>query len=419
MPKLWKMLKRLTLALFLLLLVLAGGGYYLYQTWLEPRLEEPYSTATLPILFEVEPGQPASVILENLQRRGLLRDARVTRHYLVWVMKDPPLRAGEYQITAPMTPRALLDKLIRGDVYVRPLKLIEGLTAFEMVDEMVKQGFGDKETFLREIAKVDRIADLDPAAQNLEGYLYPDTYLFASKTSEAKVIDTLVAGFRKHLKEEVAPVLGPGSMPLRQLVTLASIVEKETQKEEERAVVASVYRNRLDRDIGLYADPTIIYAKKLAGTWDGNLRRPDLQLDSPYNTYVVPGLPPGPICSPTVRSLLAAAQPADTGYLYFVSRNDGTHVFSETLAEHNRNVDLWQRQYWQRRWATERARAAGPGRWFGRWPPLTLGRPNGDDLAVQLQILKKFAGAPPGWARAERSGPIVRSARPKRATFDE
>lgn len=354
MAKLWKFLKALTLLLLVLLLALAGGGFYLYKTWAVPRLEEPYSTATLPLVFEVEQGQSATRIFEGLERLGLLRDARVVRHYFVWVMKEPALKAGEYQITRPMAPRELIDKLVRGDVYVKPLKLIEGLTAFEMVDEMVKQGFGQREAFLREIAKVERIRDLDPAATNLEGYLYPDTYLFASKTSEEKVIDTLVAGFRKHWTEEVAPVLGPGSMPVRQLVTLASIVEKETQQDEEAPLVASVYKNRLDQGIGLYADPTIIYAKKLAGTWDGNLRKPDLQLDSPYNTYVVEGLPPGPICSPAVRSLLAAAQPADTSYLYFVSKNDGSHVFAETLAEHNRNVDVWQRQYWQKKWAAER-----------------------------------------------------------------
>lgn len=358
MAKFMTAMKRLAIAGLLLLILLAGAGYYLYKTWLVPRIEEPYATATLPIRFEIEPGQSAASILGELERLGLLRDARVVRHYLVRVMGDPPLRAGEYEVARPMAPRELLDKLIRGEVYVRPLKLIEGLTAFEMVDEMVGQGFGQRDAFLREIARVERIADLDPQAENLEGYLYPDTYLFASKTTEAKVIDVLVAGFRKHYQEEVAPLRGPGSptaeLSLRQLVTLASIVEKETQKEEERGLVASVYANRLRLGIGLYADPTIIYAKKLDGTWDGNLRRPDLQMASPYNTYVVQGLPPGPICSPTVRSLLAATTPADTSYLYFVSKNDGTHVFAETLAEHNRNVDVWQRQYWQRKWAEER-----------------------------------------------------------------
>jgi UPF0755 protein len=138
------------------------------------------------------------------------------------------------------------------------------------------------------------------------------------------------------------------------VVTLASIVEKEARLAEERATIGGVYANRLARGIALYADPTVIYALKSQGTWDGNLRRPDLQLDSPYNTYRYPGLPPGPICSPGLASLRAAAAPAEVPYLYFVGRNDGSHVFAETLSEHNRNVDEWQRRYWRRRWAEDR-----------------------------------------------------------------
>ena len=145
---------------------------------------------------------------------------------------------------------------------------------------------------------------------------------------------------------------------LRELVTLASIVEKECRLDEERPLVAGVYAHRLRIGMGLYADPTVIYALKKLGRWDGNLRRPDLKLDSPYNTYVGPGLPPGPICSPGLASLEAAAAPADIPYLYFVSRNDGSHVFARTLAEHNRNVSKWQKQYWRERWARERQRAA-------------------------------------------------------------
>jgi len=348
------LLKRLFYVLFVLLLLIAAAAFYYYQTWLLPRLDAPFATATLPLRFEVEPGQSAQRILTNLEQAGLLRDARVARYYLIYWLEDPPLKAGEYEVKSPLSLRQLMDKLIRGEVFVRPLTLIEGLTAFEMVDAMVQQGFGEREAFLREIQRVERIADLDAKAENLEGYLYPDTYHFASKTTEAKVIDLLVASFRKHFDNEVAPLLEPGSLSVRELVTLASIVEKETQREDERTLVASVYANRLSRGIGLYADPTIIYGKKLDGTWDGNLRRDDLRRDTPYNSYMRLGLPPSPICSPSVRSLLAAAQPADTAYLYFVSRNDGTHVFSETLAEHNRNVDLWQRQYWRKKWQADR-----------------------------------------------------------------
>jgi UPF0755 protein len=141
---------------------------------------------------------------------------------------------------------------------------------------------------------------------------------------------------------------------MRHVVTLPSIVEKEARQPEERPLIAGVYSNRLARRIGLAADPTVIYALKKRGTWDGNIRKADLQIDSPYNTYRYAGLPPGPICSPGLASLTAAADPADVPYLYFVSRNDGTHVFSSTLEEHNRNVEIWQRRYWRERRAQGR-----------------------------------------------------------------
>jgi UPF0755 protein len=146
-------------------------------------------------------------------------------------------------------------------------------------------------------------------------------------------------------------------LTVRELVTLASIVEKEAKVEDERRLIAAVYANRLALGMGLYADPTIIYALKAAGTWDGNLTREHLALDSPYNTYRHAGLPPGPIASPGAGSLRAAADPADVPYLYFVSRNDGSHVFARTLAEHNDNVRRWQKEYWRKRWAEEREAA--------------------------------------------------------------
>ncbi|MEM8996990.1 MAG: endolytic transglycosylase MltG, partial [Acidobacteriota bacterium] len=204
----------------------------------------------------------------------------------------------------------------------------------------------------------------DPEATNLEGYLYPDTYHFARGTSEAEIVDTLVETFRRRWAAEIEPLFveRPESvkpkLDLRELVTLASIVEKETQLDEERGLVASVYSNRLRIGMGLYADPTIIYAKKLDGTWDGNLRRPDLRMESPYNTYRVPGLPPSPICSPTRKSMLSALDPADSEYFYFVSRNDGSHVFARTKAEHDRNVYKWQKLYWRKKWAEERRQRA-------------------------------------------------------------
>ncbi len=324
--------------------------------WAWRYLHQPYQAYDQELLITLESGISAGTILTRLESRGVLPDARLARAFLVYRLGDPSLKAGEYRFDEPMTTPQVLDMLIRGQVVTYPVTLIEGLTLDEIADTLAEKGFGDAETFRREVRRGDLIADLDPRAENLEGYLYPDTYSFARGTSESEIVATLVRTFRKKLASEVAPLLETAKTrrAVRELVTLASIVEKEAQVDDERGRIAGVYANRLRIGMALYADPTVIYAIKLRGTWDGNLRRKDLKLDSPYNTYVYPGLPPGPICSPGVASMVAAAAPAESPHFYFVSRNDGTHVFAETLAEHNRNVTRWQKQYWRRRWAEER-----------------------------------------------------------------
>ena len=307
-------------------------------------------------LVTIESGTGARAILARLEAAGVLPDALLARVFLVYRLDDPSLKAGEYRFTEPLTTPQVLDKLVRGQVVTYPVTVIEGLTLEETADTLAARGFGDAETFRLEMGRSDLIADLDPEAENLEGYLYPDTYSFARGTSEAEIVAALVRNFRQRFAAEVAPLLADAEVrrTVREIVTLGSIVEKEAQVEDERGRIAGVYANRLRIGMALYADPTVIYALKLQGTWDGNLRRKDLRMDSPYNTYVYAGLPPGPICSPRAASMAAAAAPAQTPYFYFVSRNDGTHVFAETLAEHNRNVTRWQKLYWRRRWAEER-----------------------------------------------------------------
>ena len=338
----------------LLVLALAAGGGLAWWSW--STLHRSYKGYTeAEILHEVQPGQDAGSILRDLEAKGVLRSALLTRLYLVQVLEDPPLRAGEYRFDTSATAPEVLDKLVRGDVVTYPITVIEGLTMEETAAHLAEQGFGDQRVLLEEMRSVDRISDLDPEAQNLEGYLFPDTYSFAKGTSEEEIVTALVRAFRRLFDDEVRHLLAPDDQRTpREIVILASVVEKEAQLDEERPIIAGVYFNRLQRGIALYADPTIIYALKQEGRWDGNIRRSDLKLDSPYNTYLHPGLPPGPIASPGLASLQAAALPAEVPYLYFVSRNDGSHVFASTLAEHNRNVNKWQKLYWQKRWAEER-----------------------------------------------------------------
>ena len=252
------------------------------------------------------------------------------------------LQAGEYRFDRPMTTTEVVDKIARGDVYVRAITFREGLTNREMAALFEAGGFGTAADFLKAARNGGLVDDLDPAAKDLEGYLFPDTYTLPRKTTAAQLVERMVGRFRKALTPEMRSAAQAHGFAVRELVTLASLVEKETGKAEERPIVAGVYANRLRARMPLQCDPTVIYALLLAGRYDGNIRREDLQIDSPYNTYRYPGLPPGPIAAPGDASLRAASAPADVPYLYFVSRNDGSHVFATTLDEHNRNVANFQ-----------------------------------------------------------------------------
>lgn len=301
-------------------------------------------------VITIEAGRSGAEIVRSLHLQGLLEHPRLALLYLRFGLEGDSLKAGEYSFSEPLSSVEVLRRLAAGRVLLHPITIREGLTLEETADALVAAGFGDLESFLSAMGSPDAIADIDPAATDLEGYLFPETYAFAAGTTEEEIVSIIVDHCRRVLMEDIQPRLEPRSgRSIRDIVTLASIVEKESRIDQERPLIAGVYTNRLARGMGLYADPTVIFALKKSGDWDGNLRRQDLAIDSPYNTYRYRGLPPGPIASPGLASLVAAAQPADVPYLYFVSRNDGTHVFAETLAEHNRNVYKWQKSYWRER----------------------------------------------------------------------
>jgi UPF0755 protein len=335
------------LGLLLLLAVLAAAGGAGYGWWWLGRPYQGYTGGE--VLVDIAPGSGAARILERLQREGVLANALAARLYLEYVLKDPPLQAGEYRFAGPLTQEQVLRKLIRGDVISRRVTVVEGFTLEDIAEQLAAAGAGSRDAFLASMRSPALIADLDPAARDLEGYLMPETYRFHLGTSEAEIVATMVRTFRGRYARSVQPLAAGGTASLRQVVTLASIVEKEARADGERPVIAGVYRNRLMRRMSLDADPTVIFALRQLGRWDGNIHHDDLRVDSPYNTYRYPGLPPGPICSPGLACLRAAARPAEVPYLYFVSRNDGTHVFATTLAEQNHNVDIWQRRYWRER----------------------------------------------------------------------
>jgi peptidoglycan lytic transglycosylase G len=342
-------MKRATRALFALLLlvaVAAAGGL----VWARRELATPraFGSPGAGTTFVVERGESSRTILARLESAGLIRSALLARLYLSRVEGDPSLAAGEYRFVSPISTLELLGKLRRGEVATYPVTIVEGLTYFETAAALAAAGFGPEAELRTELARPERVRDLDPLATTLEGFLFPDTYRFPRGVSPQAIADAMVAEFRRRFERAVAPLRPPAdARSVRELVIVASLVEKEARRDEERPLVAAVYANRLRIGMGLYADPTLIYGRKLAGTWDGNLRRRDLEDDNAWNTYRRPGLPPGPICSPGLASLAAAARPATVDYLYFVSRNDGSHVFSDNLKEHNRNVERWQRRYFR------------------------------------------------------------------------
>jgi UPF0755 protein len=336
-------IKRLFLLCVFIALILGAGGWWIYS-----QVVEPYRGYSEPEVFvDIPPGSSTASIGHRLVDAGVVRDAR-TFQVGLWISgRSRSLRAGEYRFDAPLHALDVIDKIARGDVYRRRLTFREGLTIPEMAQVFEERGFGNASDFRKAAENAALILDLDPAATDLEGYLFPETYALPRGTTAAAVVTQMVDAFKNALTPEIRSNATTAGLPVRQLVTLASLVEKETGTASERPLVAAVYANRLKIGMGMQADPTVIYALQKAGTYTGNLRRDDLQFDSPYNTYRYPGLPPGPIAAPGKASLEAAAKPADVDYLYFVSKNDGSHVFASSLEEHNRNVQTWQRDYFR------------------------------------------------------------------------
>lgn len=327
-----------TLAVIAIVAIAAAG-------WMYVTLERPYKGYEgAEQIVEIPSGSGSVAMGRRLADAGVIRSAASFR-LAVWMRgSGRRLQAGDYKFDRPMSTAEVVDKIARGDVYVQAITFREGLTAREMAALYESGGFGTAADFLAATKNAALVQDIDPAARDLEGYLFPDTYTLPRSLTAAQLVERMVGRFQKALTPELRQQAADRGLNVRQLVTLASLVEKETGKGEERPIVAGVYTNRLKIGMGLQCDPTVIYALMLAGRYDGNIRKGDLQIDSPYNTYRYAGLPPGPIAAPGEASLRAAANPADVPYLYFVSRNDGSHVFATTLDEHNRNVNEFQRR---------------------------------------------------------------------------
>jgi UPF0755 protein len=332
------------LALVAVLIVAAGCAAYVALA----RVNQPFrGYSTEAQLVDVPQGAGTRAIGDRLIAAGVVRD-RLTYRAALWLSGNARhLKAGEYRFDHPMSARDVLAKIARGEVDLVSITFPEGLTIADMAHLYESHGFGTATDFKAAAKDTTAIRELDPAATDLEGYLFPETYALPRRAHAADLVRAMTDRFLKVMTPDLRAQAAARGLTVRQLVTLASIVEKETARPEERPIVAAVYANRIRLGMGLQCDPTVIYALQRAGRYDGNLRRDDLMFDSPYNTYRYAGLPPGPIAAPGKGSLEAAANPADNDFLYFVSRNDGSHEFARTLSEHNRNVQKFQVQYFR------------------------------------------------------------------------
>lgn len=333
-----------------LIVVLAGGlaVHVLHQT------ERPFRGFEGEEQFvEIARGSGVAAIARQLEEAGVVSDARWFRVAAWRRDAHTTLKAGEYRFTTASSPLEVIDRLVRGDVYRRLVTFREGLSIREKAAVFAAQGLGDAQAFLDAATNRALVAEVDSAAPDLEGYLFPDTYALPRSVSADDVVRMMVERFLGVVDQTMRERAASRGLTIRQLVTLASLVEKETAVPDERPIVAGVFANRLRIGMGLQCDPTVIYALQRAGLYRGNLTREHLRFDSPYNTYRYAGLPPGPIAAPGRASIEAALDPADVPYFYFVSRNDGSHVFATTLREHNENVRRWQVQYFREKRARE------------------------------------------------------------------
>jgi UPF0755 protein len=313
------------------IVVTAVGVPVLWLLWLLADGSRPYLRASAPVILDIPRGMRTTEIASQLENLGVIR-SRWTFLGLLMLRRPNTLKAGEYEFKDPASTIAVLGKLVRGDVSYEVVKVPEGFNRFEIAEIVAAQGFSTAEQFLAATEDASLIADLDPGAKDLEGYLFPDSYHFPRHAQPPQIVQAMVNRFR-----EVAATLGtlPDDTSLRELVIMASLVEEETGLASERAVVAGVFYNRLRRGLLLQADPTVAYAALVDNGYTGRIRRSDLAYDSPYNTYRHAGLPPGPVSNPGQAALRAALRPQATEYMFFVANMDGGHTFSKTLDEHN------------------------------------------------------------------------------------
>ncbi|XGC80975.1 endolytic transglycosylase MltG [Bdellovibrio bacteriovorus] len=329
----------LSLAVVALLIAIGGGVAYLGYTF----LNTPPNPEASEIVYEVVPGKGFASIAQDLEQQGLVKNAMFFNLYARFKNERSKVKVGEYLLRTNMYPSEVLATITSGKSIARSFTVSEGLSTYEIADLYQKQGFGTAVEFLSLVRDPEFVKSvLGEQQESLEGYLFPETYMLTKYTDTRTLISNMVKRFL-HVYNEVKTDALVQGWNRHQVVTLASIIEKETGAPEERPRISSVFHNRLLRKMRLQTDPTVIYGKaEQTGKIEINITRSDLLTPTRYNTYVIYGLPPGPIANPGKEAIMAALKPESSNYLFFVSQNDGTHVFSEDYKGHNQAVQRFQ-----------------------------------------------------------------------------
>jgi UPF0755 protein len=315
----------------------------IFAGWLARALSPYQGYSGGHVVIVIPQGASGRTVADVLHDSGVIRSRGMFALLMMLSGSAANLHAGEYRFEGPMSPLAVHVRLVEGQVVLHPVTVPEGLHMEQIFELFVSRGLGTLEGFRHASLNVGMLQGHDALAEDLEGYLYPDTYRVPRGLSEEEILQGMVRRFLSVFAEEQVAEARALGLTTRQVVTLASMVEREVSVDDERRLVSSVFQNRLERGMLLQCDPTVIYALVRSGDYRGRLTRDDLAFDSPYNTYVHPGIPPGPIASPGRESLHAVLHPAETDYLYFVSMNTGRHHFSRSLAEHQKAVNRYQR----------------------------------------------------------------------------
>jgi UPF0755 protein len=298
------------------------------------------TAADYPITISVGEGERLAALADRLRARGLVEYPLVFTLWARLAGQDRQVRWGDFLITSPLSPRELLARLTRSPDPLHSLTIPEGLTVAEVVALLAAAGFGAEDSFSCLLADPTFLAAEGLPPEGPEGYLFPDTYAFPLATPADRILRTMIRGFREVFTPELTLRALDQGLSVHQAVTLASLIEAEAARADERRLVAAVFLNRLRRGMPLQSDPTVLYGR--TGE-DRTITRADLRRPTPHNTYIIPGLPPTPIANPGRAALQAAVDPADVDYLYFVARGDGSHEFTSTLAAHNAAVAVHQR----------------------------------------------------------------------------